>query len=161
MVATGGGNNMRSMRLSADDASIIKGMLARGDKQQDIAAYFGVNPARVVEIKRGRKFPDAPVAPLDALPPQGWRAPANMPPGEEPQRLDDQLSAEIAGQLEELLRSFDQKWTRELNVTAAERRETNEKIDRLSRRLLDMARQLNLVERPVPPQPSRRQPMAG
>jgi len=35
------------------DASIVKGMLARGDRQHDIAAYFGVNGGRVAEVATG------------------------------------------------------------------------------------------------------------
>ena len=55
--------------LSAQDAAVIKGMLARGDKQHDIAAYFGQNGARVNEIKKGEKFPEVKAAHVDQLPP--------------------------------------------------------------------------------------------
>jgi hypothetical protein len=63
-------------------ASLIKGMLKRGDKQSDIAACFLINGGRIAEINTGQRFRDAPVAPLDALPPPGpypspydlWRA---------------------------------------------------------------------------------------
>lgn len=34
------------IRLREEDAPIARGMLARGDRVQDVAAYFGVNPAR-------------------------------------------------------------------------------------------------------------------
>ena len=149
------GKTMRSVQLTADDASIIKGMLARGDKQQDIAAWFGVNPARIVEIKRGRKFPDAPIAPDRLLPPPGPRGPNGAAIA-----LNGSDPATVA-EVRELLRSFDTKWTHELSVTAHERRETNEKLDRLTRRFLDLARHLNLIERPATPKISRRQPMAG
>lgn len=55
--------------LSADDAATVKGMLARGDRQHDIAAYFGVNGGRIAEIATGQKFTD--VRPADpALLPQ-------------------------------------------------------------------------------------------
>ncbi len=51
---------------------IVKGMLARGDKQHDIAAYFGVNGGRVAEVSTGNcDYPNAPVAPDDKLPPAG------------------------------------------------------------------------------------------
>jgi hypothetical protein len=33
--------------LSAADAALIKGMLSCGDRQHDIAAWFGVNGGRV------------------------------------------------------------------------------------------------------------------
>ena len=56
--------------LTTDDAAEIKGMLARGDKPQDIAFYFGVNNGRISEIKSETKFKD--VAPKKRkLPPSG------------------------------------------------------------------------------------------
>ena len=36
--------------LTDRDAAVIKGMLIRGDRQHDIAAWFGVNSARIAEI---------------------------------------------------------------------------------------------------------------
>lgn len=54
--------------LSATDASIVKGMLARGDRQHDIAAWFGVNADRVAEVRAGKKHTDVPTAPEHALP---------------------------------------------------------------------------------------------
>ena len=59
------------LRLSSADASIVKGMLARGDRQSDIASFFGVNGGRIAEISVGKKFISAPVAPTSALPPKG------------------------------------------------------------------------------------------
>ena len=55
--------------LSATDAAIIKGMLARGDKQHDIAAHFDQNGARIAEIKSGEKFADVKAASTTSLPP--------------------------------------------------------------------------------------------
>ncbi|MHC1945983.1 hypothetical protein IF803_16495 [Bradyrhizobium sp. UFLA06-06] len=57
--------------LTEFDASVVKGMLRRGDRQHDIAAWFGVNPGRVNGIATGEKFPNASVAPADKLPPPG------------------------------------------------------------------------------------------
>ena len=59
------------MALTRKDASIVMGMLARGDKNQDIAAWFGENPARIVEVQNGQAF--GPIAAADAgmLPPKG------------------------------------------------------------------------------------------
>lgn len=34
----------------------MKGMIIRGDRQQDVAAYFGVNQGRIAEIACGSKF---------------------------------------------------------------------------------------------------------
>ena len=53
------------------DASIIKGMIARGDRQHDIASWFGVNGGRIAEISTGTKFADAEPASADILPPPG------------------------------------------------------------------------------------------
>lgn len=59
------------IRLDEDAAAVVKGMLARGDRQHDIAAWFGVNGGRIAEISTGTKF--AEVKPADAadLPPPG------------------------------------------------------------------------------------------
>jgi hypothetical protein len=38
------------MPLTNTEIAIVKGMLLRGDKQHDIAAYFGVNGARINEV---------------------------------------------------------------------------------------------------------------
>ncbi len=47
-------------------------MLARGDRQHDIAAYFGVNAGRVAEISTGdNDYPNAEPLPEDELPPPG------------------------------------------------------------------------------------------
>jgi len=50
---------------------LIKGMLARGDRQHDIAAWFGVNGGRVGEIATGFRFGGVVAAPPEALPPPG------------------------------------------------------------------------------------------
>jgi hypothetical protein len=56
--------------LSAADAAIVKGMLGRGDRQSDIAAYFKVNGGRISEINTGKTFSEI-VADNDNLPPPG------------------------------------------------------------------------------------------
>lgn len=57
--------------LSAADAALIKGMLLRGDRQHDIAAWFGVNGGRVAEIANGYRFTEVTAAPAGKLPPPG------------------------------------------------------------------------------------------
>jgi hypothetical protein len=57
--------------LDSSDAAIVKGMLARGDRQHDIAAWFGVNGGRIAEIATGAKFASVVAAPATDLPPQG------------------------------------------------------------------------------------------
>jgi hypothetical protein len=56
--------------LTKADVAIVLGMQARGDRDHDIAAWFGVNQGRVAEAKDG-KFGKFPPAPADALPPKG------------------------------------------------------------------------------------------
>jgi hypothetical protein len=57
--------------LTATDAAVIKGMLLRGDRQHDVAAWFGVNGGRVAEIATGYRFGAVSAAPDDELPPPG------------------------------------------------------------------------------------------
>jgi hypothetical protein len=57
--------------LTEPDAALVKGMLARGDRQHDIAAYFGVNGGRIGEIATGQKFREIAAAPPDELPEPG------------------------------------------------------------------------------------------
>jgi hypothetical protein len=57
--------------LDEDDAAIVKGMLARGDRQHDIAAWFGVNAGRVAEISTGQAFQEVAAAKKELLPPPG------------------------------------------------------------------------------------------
>lgn len=59
------------IRLAETDAALTKAMLARGDRQHDIAAWSGVNGGRIAEIAMGWQF--GAVAPADRanLPPPG------------------------------------------------------------------------------------------
>jgi len=59
------------IRLNASDAAIVKGMLNRGDRQHDIAAWFGVNPGRIAEVKFGDLYHLVPAASGNELPPVG------------------------------------------------------------------------------------------
>ncbi|HEY4846615.1 MAG TPA: hypothetical protein VIH87_02185 [Methylocella sp.] len=56
--------------LTRSDAKIVLGMQAREDREHDIAAWFGVNQARVAEVKGG-KFGTLEAAPVQELPPKG------------------------------------------------------------------------------------------
>lgn len=62
------------MSLTNKDASIVLGMIARKDKQHDIAAWFGENQARIVEVEKG-SHGSISAAPQDALPPKGAPGP--------------------------------------------------------------------------------------
>ncbi|HEX3860611.1 MAG TPA: hypothetical protein VHY35_02865 [Stellaceae bacterium] len=58
--------------LSYRDIRFIKGMLLRGDRQHDIAAYFGVNGGRIAEVATGDcAYPNAEPMPAEDLPPPG------------------------------------------------------------------------------------------
>ena len=58
-------------RLNVEIAAAIKGMLARGDKQSDIAACFLTNGGRISEINTGTRFSEVEAARPDQLPPAG------------------------------------------------------------------------------------------
>ncbi len=57
--------------LDAHGASLVKGMLARGDRQHDVAAWFGVNGGRIAEFATGATFASVKAAPQAVLPPPG------------------------------------------------------------------------------------------
>lgn len=59
------------MKLNNREIAIVKGMLKRGDRQHDIAAYFGINGGRVAEINTGATGSDVTPADERFLPPQG------------------------------------------------------------------------------------------
>lgn len=59
------------IHLTERDAAIVKGMLARRDRQHDIAAWFGVNGGRIAEIATGQKFRSVAAVPTANLPPPG------------------------------------------------------------------------------------------
>ncbi|MGY4333304.1 hypothetical protein ACVWWG_007721 [Bradyrhizobium sp. LB7.2] len=58
------------MAMTVHDAKIAIGMLARGDNQHDVAAWFGENQARIVEASQG-KFGTKEAASAAELPPKG------------------------------------------------------------------------------------------
>lgn len=57
--------------LTAIEAAVVKGMLARGDRQHDIAAWFGVNGGRIAEIATGARYRWVEPENADGLPPRG------------------------------------------------------------------------------------------
>ena len=58
--------------LTESDAAVAKSMLARGDRQHDIAAWFGVNGGRIAELANGKLFWWVRPVPVDnCLPPPG------------------------------------------------------------------------------------------
>ena len=73
--------------LSAKEIPTIRGMLARGDRDHDIAAWFGVNQGRIAEAKDG-KWGIPPAAPAAELPPAG-------PPGIKGRKLRAALTTVV------------------------------------------------------------------
>lgn len=60
------------MSFTYRETQIVKGMLERGDKQHDIASYFGVNGGRIAEVATGNcDYPNASPMSPDKLPPPG------------------------------------------------------------------------------------------
>jgi hypothetical protein len=59
------------IRLSARDAALVKAMIDRGDRQHDIAAWFGVNGGRIGEIASGQNFANVQPESAVNLPPPG------------------------------------------------------------------------------------------
>ena len=59
------------MPLEDHEIAVVKGMLARGDRQHDIAAFFGVNGGRVAEVAKGTRGPGVAAAQPEMLPPPG------------------------------------------------------------------------------------------
>lgn len=60
--------------ITAEQAAIVKGLLARGEKQHDIAAFFGENGGRIAEIAKGKRHPDVKPAAKRDLPAHGTLA---------------------------------------------------------------------------------------
>lgn len=59
------------MALNDGEIAVVKGMLIRGDRQHDIAAYFGINGGRIAEISTGQTGASIAAADPDDLPPAG------------------------------------------------------------------------------------------
>lgn len=59
------------VKLTEADAALVKGMLLRGDRQHDIAAWFGVNGGRIAEIATGYRFHWVVAADSRDLPTEG------------------------------------------------------------------------------------------
>jgi hypothetical protein len=56
--------------VTPDDVPIIIGMIARGDRHHDIAAWFGLNQGRIADAQAGKYGPPE-TTPGVKLPPKG------------------------------------------------------------------------------------------
>jgi hypothetical protein len=70
------------------DVPIIIGMIARGDRHHDIAAWFGLNQGRIADTQDG-KFGPPQTSPDLKLPPKG-------PPGPKGRGLREAIDAALA-----------------------------------------------------------------
>lgn len=62
---------MPHAQLDRGTAAVIKGMLGRGDRIQDIAVWFGVSVRVIHAVQSGAVHPFLALAPQNALPPAG------------------------------------------------------------------------------------------
>ena len=60
--------------VSRNDLPLIFGMIARGDRRHDVAAWFGLNQGRIKEVEDGAYGTAAPAA-ENRLPPSGSPGP--------------------------------------------------------------------------------------
>ena len=68
----------RDRTITDEMASLIKGMLLRGDDQSDIAACFLVNGGRISEINTGKRFAEVSAAEGYELPPRDFPSPYEL-----------------------------------------------------------------------------------
>jgi hypothetical protein len=80
--------NASGRRVKAADVPIIIGMIARGDRHHDIAAWFGFNQGRIAETQGGKYGPPQ-TNPGLRLPPKG-------PPGLKGQKLRDAANSALS-----------------------------------------------------------------
>ncbi len=89
---------------------LILGMVNRGDRNHDIAAWFGLNQGRIKEVKDGLYGAATPAAP-DKLPPSGAPGPKATALRERAETVHMLLKAGDTGgaikRLEEALTEFD------------------------------------------------------
>lgn len=60
--------------VNSGDLPVILGMLARGDRKHDVAAWFGLNQGRIAEVADG-KHGSPPIANSSYLLPEGSPGP--------------------------------------------------------------------------------------
>ena len=67
-------NTAGGFKLKATDAPTILAMFARGDREHDIAAWYGVNQGRVADVKGGEIWLAVPSSDSDAPAERGSRS---------------------------------------------------------------------------------------
>lgn len=80
-------NNRSGISVKAGDVPVIIGMITRGDRHHDIAAWFGLNQGRIKDTQDG-KYGPARTQPGTSLPPKG-------PPGIKGRYLRESMASVI------------------------------------------------------------------
>jgi hypothetical protein len=80
--------NSSGIRVRAGDVPIIVGMIARGDRHHDIAAWFGLNQGRIKDAQDGKYGPPHTQSGTH-LPPKG-------PPGIKGRYLREAIGSALA-----------------------------------------------------------------
>jgi hypothetical protein len=75
--------NTSGITVQARDLPVIIGMVSRGDRHHDIAAWFGLNQGRIKDAQDGKYGPARTIAGTQ-LPPKG-------PPGLKGRRLREEV----------------------------------------------------------------------
>src|SRR5262245_45062450 len=87
--------------ISDKDIALVKGMLERGDRQSDIAAWFGVNSGRIAEVSTGQRGDRVKAARPEQLPPTGPYAVVPKRFVEDFERLARELHTREIGETDE------------------------------------------------------------
>lgn len=99
------------LSVESADLPVILAMIARGDRNHDIAAWFGLNQGRIAEAKDGQ-YGTPPLACADQLPPSGSPGPRardlRAALGGIRSLLKDGNAKEALQQLEQAIGQFDQ-----------------------------------------------------
>lgn len=96
--------------VSPNELPLVLGMVARGDRRHDIAAWFGYNQGRIAEIEDGQHG-HASAAPESELPPSGSPGPRARDLRIALEHVTDLLNADDHGEakkaLKKALKDFD------------------------------------------------------
>lgn len=122
-------------RTTPYDAAIIKGQLARGDVQADIAALWGTNSGRIAETNTGMRYADVEPAPAAVLPPQGC-----------PIVAATAATIQITGVANKFWESLQR---------------VEQKLDQVQMQLAGFGRRVGLIENPRTPRIGKHRPLEG
>jgi hypothetical protein len=133
-------NGVTARWSTPTDAAIIKGQLARGDKQSDVAAYWGTNSGRICETNTGQRYRDVTAASGSELPPPG-----------PPLAHAAAVNIEITG--------VAKRFERQQGEILRQAQRTNERLDHMHRLIALALRTLGALEIPKTPRLTRSKPL--